>query len=298
MQAAWATDFGIAVVICDDDRALCSQAEFSAWAAGRKQLRMEFFYREMRRKFNLLMDGTQPAGGRWNFDTDNRKAARADLFLPHPKRSEPDAQTRGGLDLVGARFKDHFGDLEPFWFAVTRAQAEAAADHFLEAALPGFGDHQDAMLRSEKFRFHSLLSPLINVGLIDPLWLCRRTEEEYRAGRVPLNSAEGFIRQIIGWREYVRGLYWLKGSDYLMNNALGADRRLPAMYWTGETDMACMAATIGQTREEAYAHHIQRLTVTGNFALLTGIDPHELHAWYLAVYADALNGSKRRTRSA
>jgi deoxyribodipyrimidine photolyase-related protein len=287
MQSAWSQTFSLPVAVLPDMRALCTKEAFAAWAADRKSLRMEYFYRDMRRRSGLLMDGDQPEGGQWNFDAENRKPAKRDLFMPTPLRIDPDTDVRAVLDLVAARFADHFGDLEPFWFPVTRADAEKAVAHFLRAALPRFGDYQDAMLRGEKFLFHSLLSPLINVGLIDPLRLCQQAEAEYRAGRAPLNAVEGFIRQIIGWREYVRGIYWLKGPDYVLSNALGAARALPAMYWTGETDMACMAAAIGQTKEEAYAHHIQRLMVTGNFALLAGIDPHEVHEWYLAVYADA-----------
>jgi deoxyribodipyrimidine photolyase-related protein len=287
MQERWRGRFGIEADIRADDRFVCSKTEFAAWADGRRQLRMEFFYRDMRRKTGLLMRGGEPEGGKWNFDSDNRKPARGDLVMPSPRRFASSPGTRAVLDLVGRRFADHFGELEPFAFATTRAEAEESAANFLAAALPRFGDYQDAMLSSEKFLYHSVLSPLINVGLLDPLDLCRRAEAEYRAGRAPLNSVEGFIRQIIGWREFIRGVYWLKGPNYVRGNALGAARRLPAMYWTGDTDMACMAAAIGQTREEAYAHHIQRLMVTGNFALLAGVDPHELHEWYLAVYADA-----------
>ena len=286
-QQEWPTLFDAQVDVLSDDRFIAGKAEFFAWAEGRKQLRMEFFYREMRRKTGLLMDGDAPAGGQWNFDHDNRKRATADLFMPSPLRFAPDAETRAVLDLVGARFAGHFGALEPFWLPVTRTDADKAAAHFLREALPHFGDFQDAMLRGERFLFHSVLSPLINVGLLDPLRLCQAAEDEYRAGRAPLNAVEGFIRQIIGWREYVRGIYWLKGPDYVRSNALNAARALPSMYWSGETDMLCMAEAIGQTRQDAYAHHIQRLMVTGNFALLAGIDPHQVHEWYLAVYADA-----------
>jgi deoxyribodipyrimidine photolyase-related protein len=285
MQAIWAETFALAVSLLPDDRFICPKKDFFFWADGRKSLRMEFFYREMRRKTGLLMEGDQPTGGQWNFDSENRKPAKGDLFMPRPKRFAPDAETKAVLALVESRFSDHFGDLEPFWFPVTRTHAHEAMAWFLREALPRFGDYQDAMLRGEKFLFHSLLSPLINVGLIDPLELCRRAE--YKAGRAPLNAAEGFIRQIIGWREYVRGIYWREGPDYTRRNALGATRRLPLMYWSAETDMACMAEALGQTKEEAYAHHIQRLMVTGNFALLAGIDPFEVHEWYLAVYADA-----------
>ncbi len=290
VQAAmegWSARFGLPVDILGDDRFLCSRADFADWAEGRKQLRMEFFYREMRRKSGLLMDGDDPEGGRWNFDAENRKPAKTDLFMPKPAHSEPDEITRAVLDLVAERFPDHFGDLEPFWFAVTAEGAEAALAHFLENALPSFGDYQDAMLVDERFLYHSVLSLYINAGLLNPMEVCRRVEAEYRAGRAPLNAAEGFIRQIIGWREYVRGIYWLKMPDYVGENFFGADRPLPDFYWTAETGMACVRAAVTQTKEEAYAHHIQRLMVTGNFALLAGIDPKAVHEWYLAVYADA-----------
>jgi deoxyribodipyrimidine photolyase-related protein len=287
MQASWSARFGLAVDVLTDERFLCPSADFARWAAGRKQLRMEYFYREMRRRTGLLMDDDAPAGGRWNFDSENRKPAKADLFMPRPPMFEPDAVTREVLALVGARFGDHFGDLAPFGLAVTRADAEAAFDAFVDKALAKFGDHQDAMLAGEPFLYHAVIALYLNCGLLDPLGVCRRVEIEWRAGRVPLNAAEGFIRQIIGWREYVRGIYWLKMPGYEHSNSLGHTRRLPDFYWTGETAMACVHAAVRQTREHAYAHHIQRLMITGNFALLAGIDPHELHEWYLMVYADA-----------
>jgi deoxyribodipyrimidine photolyase-related protein len=287
MQESWAARFSLPVDILPDERFLCSPAALAAWAAGRKQLRMEYFYRDMRRRTGLLMDGDEPAGGRWNFDAENRKPARADLFMPRPRGVAPDAITREVLALVEARFGNHFGDLEPFRFAVTRSDAEAAFGAFVETALPRFGDYQDAMLAGEPFLYHAVIAPYLNCGLLDPLVVCRQVEIEWRAGRVPLNAAEGFIRQIIGWREYVRGIYWLKMPGYERSNFLGHTRPLPGFYWTGETEMACVRAAVTQTREQAYAHHIQRLMITGNFALLAGIDPHELHEWYLAVYADA-----------
>ena len=283
----WQRQLGVAVDILEDDRFICSHAEFRSWAEGRKQMRMEFFYREMRRKTGLLMEGDKPAGGKWNFDSENRKPAGAGLKFPVPLRSEPDAVTRKVIDLVGTTFSDHFGDLEPFWFATDRGDAEAALEHFIAEALPCFGDYQDAMLQDERFLFHSVLALYLNAGLLDPLDVCQRVDTAYRAGHVPINAAEGFIRQIIGWREYVRGIYWLKMPGYREMNSLHANRPLPEFYWTGETEMACLRAAIGQTKEEAYAHHIQRLMVTGNFALIAGIDPAAVHEWYLAVYADA-----------
>ena len=284
---SWSDQFGKTVEILPDDRFIATHQEFEDWAEGRKQLRMEYFYRDMRRKTNLLMDGDQPEGGKWNYDSENRKPAKDDMFMPKPIQFKPDKITQEVLKLVDDKFSDHFGDLEPFWFAVTRKQANKVLDYFLEAALPSFGDYQDAMLTGQKFLYHSLLSPYINCGLLDPLEVCKRVEAEYKKGRVPLNATEGFIRQIIGWREYVRGIYWLKMPEYVERNFLEASNSLPDFYWTGETDMTCLREAITQTKEEAYAHHIQRLMVTGNFAMLAGVDPHEVHEWYLAVYADA-----------
>ena len=287
----WPAALGIGVDILDDDRFLCSHEEFNAWAEGRKTLRMEYFYREMRKKTQLLMEdesGTpQPAGGQWNYDQENRKPPKEGLTPPAPPRFTPDPITQEVINLVEDRFGDHFGEAAPFWFAVTRKDAQKAAQAFIKNALPLFGDYQDAMVKGEAFLFHSLLSHYINAGLLEPLTLCRQAEQAYRDGAAPLNAVEGFIRQIIGWREYVRGLYWREGPDYARENFLNAARPLPEFYWTGETDMACLNAAIGQTRIEAYAHHIQRLMVTGNFALLAGIDPFAVHEWYLAVYADA-----------
>lgn len=275
------------VEMLEDGRFLSTPAEFAAWAKGRKQLRMEYFYREMRRKTGLLMEGDAPAGGQWNFDAENRKRAEPDLLRARPLRFEPDAATRAAIDLVGRRFAGHFGALTPFWFATGRDQALEALDHFIDHSLPDFGATQDAMLSGDPFLNHSVLSIYLNAGLLDTLEVCARAEAAWRGGRAPLNSVEGFIRQIIGWREFVRGVYFLQGPEYIAQNSLGHDRPLPAAYWGGPTRMACLKAAVDQTRAEAYAHHIQRLMVTGNFALLAGVDPHEVHAWYLAVYADA-----------
>jgi deoxyribodipyrimidine photolyase-related protein len=287
MQRRWQTDLGVPVEILADSRFVCGRDEFAAWAGSRRQLRMEHFYHAMRRKTGLLMDGDKPAGGRWNYDAENRKpASKGARFVP-PPHFAPDATTREVLALVAARFAHHVGALEPFGFAVTRAQAEAALTHFIDVALPGFGATQDAMLAAQPFLNHSVLSPYLNVGLLDPLAVCRRAEAAYRAGQAPLPAVEGFIRQVIGWREYVRGVYWRQMPGYATQNYFGAARRLPSFYWSGATDLACLRAAIGQTLEHAYAHHIQRLMVTGNFAPLAGVDPHELHRWYLAVYADA-----------
>ena len=283
----WRDLMSVPVDLREDTRFIVPLTEFYAWAKGRKQLRMEFFYRDVRRKTGLLMDGEEPAGGQWNFDHDNRKRLPKSL-VPPPRFLPPaDAVTQDVIALVAERFPDHFGDLEPWVFATTRAGAEAARDHFIGEILPGFGDWQDAMAKGEPWMWHSLLSIYINCGLLDPLDVCRRAETEWRKGRAPLNAVEGFIRQIIGWREYVRGIYWLKMPGYGQTNTLNAHRPLPDFYWTGETGMRCMAEAIGQTKRHAYAHHIQRLMVTGNFALIAGLDPAEVNDWYLLVYADA-----------
>jgi deoxyribodipyrimidine photolyase-related protein len=282
-MAQWADKFPCPVTILADDRFIASKAEFAAWAEGRRTLRMEYFYREMRRKTGLLMEADgSPAGGRWNYDAENREPLAGALMVP-PRP----LFTRAVLDLVARRFGDHFGDLEPFGWPVTRAQAEQAAEAFLTQRLAEFGPYQDAMLRGQDQLYHSLLSTSLNLGLLDPLDLCRRAEARWREGRAPLNSVEGFIRQIIGWREYVRGFYWHEMPGLAEANALGARRPLPAFYWTGETDMACLADCVRSTRGNAHAHHIQRLMVLGNFALIAGLEPRAVADWYLVVYADA-----------
>jgi deoxyribodipyrimidine photolyase-related protein len=285
----WADRFKLPVEILEDDRFLASHAEFDAWAMGKKTLRMELFYREMRRKTGLLMEGDEPAGGQWNFDHDNRKPAKGGARFAGPMRFAPDETTREVIALVNDRFADHFGGAENFWFATSASDAEMALAHFIRKDLAGFGDTQDAMLTGEQFLSHSVLSIYINIGLLDPIEVCRRAEEAWRKGKAPLNAVEGFIRQIIGWREYIRGVYWREGPDYVRSNALNATRKLPWFYWSGETKMACVKAVVTQTQEEAYAHHIQRLMVTGTFALVAGVDPYEVHRWYQAVYADAFD---------
>lgn len=283
----WEADLGIPVEIRSDDRFFATLDDFRRFAKGRKGLRMEWFYRDMRRRTGLLMDGDKPAGDAWNFDRENRKSLPANMQLPERMTFEPDETTCEVIRLVEGRFSSHMGTAEGMNFPVTRDDALLALDHFIEKCLPFFGDYQDAMKEGAPFLFHSLLSAPLNAGLLGPREICREAENAWREGRAPINAVEGFIRQVLGWREYVRGLYWLKMPDYPKSNYLDADRDLPWFYWSGETDMACMAAAIRETRENAYAHHIQRLMVTGNFALLAGIDPARVEEWYLAVYADA-----------
>ena len=288
MLEQWQTLFGIPVEIRSDTRFLASHAEFADWAqrqAGR--LTMEYFYREMRLRYGLLLDGKKPEGGRWNFDKENRKPAHPDLLMPHPLAFASDPITQEVIALVADRFATNPGSLAGFDYAVTAEDAHAQADYFFANALARFGDFEDAMLTGERHLWHSILSPYLNSGLLDPLDLCRRAEAEYRAGRAPLNSVEGYIRQILGWREFMRGIYWREGPDYAEGNFLNHTRSLPSWYWTGDTDMHCLRESLGQTLATAHAHHIQRLMVTGNFALLIGADPRQVHEWYLEVYLDA-----------
>ncbi|MEP2235434.1 MAG: cryptochrome/photolyase family protein [Alteripontixanthobacter sp.] len=283
----WPDKFDCPVEILPDDRYLCSIAEFNQWAEDRKTLRMEFFYREMRRKTGLLMDGDKPEGGEWNYDSENRKPPKDGLSAPQRPLFEPDAITCEVIALVEGQFADHVGSLDSFGWPVTRDEAEDTADAFFAERLPCFGDYQDAMVYGEDDLFHSMLSTSINLGLLDPIDLCERAAKEYYEGNAPLNAVEGFIRQIIGWREYVRGFYWRFMPFLESDNALDAHRPLPEFYWTGETDMRCLADAVRSTLDNAHAHHIQRLMVLGNFALIAGLDPRQVQDWYLIVYADA-----------
>lgn len=285
----WEAATGVPVELREDGRFLCSLPRFRAWVAGRKQYRMEFFYREMRRETGLLMEGDEPAGGQWNFDAENRAALPKGLVPPPPRRFAPDDITREVMALVTARFGAHFGNVEGFAWPVTAKEASAALDAFIADRLALFGDYQDAMAAGQPTMFHALVSTSLNIGLLDPMEACRAAERAWREGRAPLNAVEGFIRQILGWREYVRGIYWHLMPGYAGGNALDAHRPLPGFYWGAPTTMRCIQQAVAQTRDLAYAHHIQRLMVTGNFALLAGIDPAEINAWYLAVYADAFD---------
>ena len=286
--AGLGAELAVPLEIREDSRFLCSHSEFRRWAAKSKTLRMEYFYREIRQRYNLLLtaDG-KPEGGKWNFDSDNRKPPAANMTVPRRIRHPQSPILKSVLNLVARDFPDNFGDLLPFHFALTAEQAEQELDHFVEHLLPRFGDFQDAMVAGEPYLYHSLLSAYLNAGLLSPLAMCRKAEAAYREGRAPLNAVEGFIRQIIGWREYVRGIYWLKMPGYAELNELEAKRPLPWFYWGGPTRMACIAEAVSHTREHAYSHHIQRLMVTGNFALLAGLDVRDVQDWYLAVYADA-----------
>ena len=288
--ATAARDAGVPLEIRTDRHFLCTSAEFAEHAKGRRQFRMEYFYREMRLRTGVLMNGDQPAGGQWNFDNDNRESfgKEGPGFLPVPKRFPPDQTTREVLAIVSARFATHPGELDDFDWPVTADDARDALDDFIQHRLAEFGRWQDAMWSCEPWLYHSRLSAALNLKLLDPREVLAAAEREWRERRAPIASVEGFIRQILGWREYVRGIYWHFMPDYLDRNGLGADQPLPSFYWTGATDMNCLRHTLHQTLARGYAHHIQRLMVTGLFSLLLGVRPRELHEWYLAVYVDAV----------
>jgi deoxyribodipyrimidine photolyase-related protein len=264
--------------------------DFAAYAQGRKTLRLELFYREMRRRHRVLMDGDRPTGGQWNFDAANREAfpASGPRPLPTPERFAPDVLTQQVLRLVATRFAGHPGQLADFDWPVTRAQTRRALTDFLARRLPEFGRWQDALWPQQPWLWHSQLSAALNLKLLQPREVVSAAEAAWRDGRVPLASAEGFIRQILGWREYVHGIYWTQMPDFLELNALDAHAPLPAWFWNGETDMACLRDALTQTLQRGYAHHIQRLMVIGLYALLMGVRPQEVHTWFLAVYVDAV----------
>jgi deoxyribodipyrimidine photolyase-related protein len=281
---------GVPCYTVEDHHFLCSRAEFAQWAHGRRELRMEYFYREMRRRHRILMDGDQPAGGRWNFDADNRGAypAAGPGAVPPPLRFEPDAITREVIAVVTRCLPDNPGSLSTFAWPVSRGDALRALDGFVEHRLTRFGEFQDAMWTDTPFGWHSLLSAALNLKLLDPREVIARAVSAWERGLAPLAAVEGFVRQILGWREFIRGVYWLDMPALLESNHFGHHRPLPNWFWTGDTDMHCLQQTLKQTLEHGYAHHIQRLMIAGNFALLAGLSPKAVHEWYLAVYVDAV----------
>ncbi|MDF3982211.1 cryptochrome/photolyase family protein [Luteibacter sp. PPL201] len=281
---------GVALVERPDRHFMVSVDDFTQWAKGKTQLRMEHFYRWMRVRHDVLLENGKPVGGQWNYDAENRGhfGREGPGWVPAPRRFLPDDVTQAVIDDVEAVFADHPGRLDAFDWPVSRAQAKQALRDFLDHRLPVFGQWQDAMWSDHPWLYHARLSTSMNLKLLAPAEVIAAVIERFNDGKVPLASAEGFIRQVLGWREFVRGVYWLNPERLLDSNALRADGHLPDLYWTGDTDMNCMAQVVGQTLEHGYAHHIQRLMVTGNFAMLLGVEPAQVHAWYLAIYVDAI----------
>lgn len=285
-----AINLSLKLSILEDDRFLCSKKEFSKWISTRKtnsQIIMESFYRDMRKKTGLLVEEDKPVGGKWNFDKDNRNYLPDNIEIPKIDGFKPSNCTLEVISDVNLKFSDHFGDIAPFWYATSRKDAEIAFERFIDIALVNFGMYQDAMMTDQAFLFHSVISQYINIGFLDPLEVCKRIEFEYIHNKIALNCAEGFIRQVIGWREYIRGIYWYYMPEYKNLNTMEYKRKLPSIYWGSETKMKCISEVVKSTKIHAYSHHIQRLMITGNFATLTGILPKEIHEWYLIVYIDA-----------
>lgn len=271
----------------EDLRYYCTIDAFKAWAGDKKSLRMETFYRKLRREHDVLMNGADPAGDEWNFDKENRKPLKSGKEIPKRSQFPQTTITKEVIELVETHFAKHFGDIHPFHLAVTRADALKVLDEFIEKRLENFGEFQDAMLQEEAYLYHSVISYYINCGLLLPREACAAAIDALHQKRAPINSVEGFVRQILGWREFIRGIYWLKMPEYVEENYFEAKRSLPPFYWSAQTEMNCVRRVVEQTKQNAYSHHIQRLMITGNFALLAGLNPKEVCEWYLAVYADA-----------
>lgn len=296
---------GLDLELRDDRHFFSTVRDFAAHAKGRKQLRLEYFYRELRQKHGILMEGKDlkkqtPIGGQWNFDADNREAfpKTGPVAVPPPARFEPGEITQAVIQLVNDRLAAHPGTVSAsaagFGWPVTRSEALEALHTFIEQRLPLFGKYEDAMWSGEAWLYHSHLSSSLNLKLIHPREVVAAAEAAWHSGHAPLAAVEGFIRQILGWREYVRGIYWTQMPEYLELNAQAASQPLPAFYWTGKNqkaeplEMKCLGDAISQTLNHGYAHHIQRLMVTGLYALLFGVHPKAVHEWYLAVYVDAV----------
>ena len=285
---ATARDLALPLEVRRDRHFLCPTGAFAEFA-DRSSLLLEHFYRFMRRRLGILLDESgKPIGGAWNFDKDNRKPlGKAAPCVPALPQFTPDRTTREVLQLVEREFSENPGCLENFALPVTREQSLAALDDFVEHRLQNFGRYQDAMHSGEPFLFHSHLSGLLNLHLLQPREVVDRVLGAL--GRAPLPAVEGFVRQIIGWREFVRGIYWHFMPDYAGRNALNANLPAPRFLWTGATDMHCLAEAIGHTISHAYAHHIERLMVLGQFCLLLGVNPYDVHRWHMSMFWDAVD---------
>ncbi len=284
-------DAGLTLEIAEDTTFTCTLEDFDAWAGdGRKRLTMEYFYRERRRALGILVDGNgKPEGGQWNFDADNRESFSNAPDLPGWYRARPDAVTHEVMALVERTWPDAYGRMEHFRWPVTPAEARRALDDFIAHRLCNFGTYEDAMWAGEPTVYHSRLSGAINLKLIDPMDCVQASVAAYESGDAALNDVEGFVRQIIGWREFIRGVYYREGRAYMRRNGLGHRGALPDFFWTGDTDMACLRDCIGTVVAEAWGHHIPRLMVIGNFALLGGVHPGAVHEWFLGMYVDGVD---------
>ncbi|MGF1570291.1 MAG: cryptochrome/photolyase family protein [Nodosilinea sp.] len=275
------------LTLLENNHFLWREEAFKTWARGRKGLLMESFYREGRKRFGVLMAGDQPVGGQWNYDKENRQPPKGQLNTPVPLWFEPDAITQAVIDRVQSLEGATFGEATPFRWAVTRSQALAVLDDFIEHRLPIFGPYQDAMVTGEDTMWHGLISPYLNLGLLHPQEVIEHIEAAYHQGELPLNSVEGFIRQVLGWREYMRGLYIYVDDDYPQRNWFDHQQPLPELFWTGETEMNCLHQVLDQVKRTGYGHHIQRLMILSNFSLIAGLNPQAVENWFHAAFIDA-----------
>ncbi len=286
-------DLPCSVTFTPSNRFIWQDQEFIDWARSRKRLRMEDFYREGRQRFNILMEGDQPVQGRWNFDRENRKPPKGKLTLPEALWFEPDAMTQDVIDWVQRspvfKASQTYWSIESFQWGVTREQALQVLDFFIQTRLSDFGPYQDAMVTGEQTMWHAMLSPYLNLGLLHPLEVVQAAEQAYYANQDTweINSVEGFVRQVMGWREYIHGIYIHMEEEYPQRNWFNHRQPLPDFYWTGETPMNCLSQILAQVKQTGYAHHIQRLMVLNNFALIAGISPQELQDWFHAAFIDA-----------
>jgi deoxyribodipyrimidine photolyase-related protein len=285
--AALVRGLGCPAEVTPNNAFVVGRAWFDDYARRRRVVRLEQFYRQVRLQTGLLMDGDRPAGGDWSYDRLNRQPLPPGLAAPPPPHCPPDAVTREVMALVRREFPDHFGELADFGWPVTRADAARWLEDFLDHRLDLFGPYEDAIRSGDAMLFHSQLSPLLNLGLLAPLDVCQRAEDRYRRGQARLNSVEGFVRQIIGWREFVAQVYHRHMPGYIGCNELDAHLPLPDFYWTAGTHMRCVADAVSAVRRRGINHHIQRLMITGNLALLAGIDPQAVNEWYWLAYVDA-----------
>ena len=266
---------------------LWSSEEFSQWAENRKRLLMEDFYREGRRRFDILMEDGKPVGGKWNLDKENRKPPKGKLNTPEPLWFEPDNITQEVIQQVNSLDIPTYGEIKEFRWGVNRTHALEVLKYFIDIRLPDFGPYQDAMVTGEETMWHAMLSPYINIGLLQPLEIIQAAEAAYHDNQLALNSVEGFIRQVLGWREYMHGIYHHVDENYSQQNWFEHNKPLPEFFWTGETKMNCLRQILTQVMDTGYAHHIQRLMVLNNFGLITGISPQELETWFHSAFIDA-----------
>ena len=281
-------NLGCEITFLPDTHFLWSRDEFIDWAKSRKRLLMEDFYRASRKKFGILMDGKRPAGGKWNYDKDNRQPPKTGLLTPPPLTFTPDDLTQEVIDWIKQKNFSDYGKIEPFNWAVTRQQAQEVLTYFVTECLPKFGKYQDAMVTGEYTMWHGLISPYLNLGLLEPMEVIDAVETAYYQQELPLNSVEGFIRQVMGWREYMHGIYYLQDENYSDNNWFDHDKPLPKFFWdSSKTEMNCLHQTLTQVEEIGYGHHIQRLMILSNFALIAGISPQEIENWFHSAFIDA-----------